>query len=349
MDERMPAAASCPVCGTPSRPGGRFCQSCGSALLAAITTSSPAVHRPRPRRRGRFALAAVAVLVVAAGIALAAARVARQPVAIAGAVGADAGASAAQKLGAFDDAVTRSQDTGELVPVDVSLTDAEISSYASLGWDGRRQADIRDVRVHVLPGGRLEASAVYRGFPVYLAGLLTAPGGSLRVDLTDARVGVLPMPGFLLWGLRPVLDTVTGSGGRSLRGWSVRTDAGVVRLTAVARPASVTGVAADELRLQGTWVNDDPDTRGIHAVVVDTVRDTVTVRPFGRCHPTDCDWGANWVVYEGQPVRVHFDFAGGAPSQDLSLSTNGDSLRVAIAGGDVETFHLGALPPEVQP
>ncbi len=47
----------------------------------------------------------------------------------------------------------------------------------------------------------------------------------------------------------------------------------------------------------GTWVNIDPQTRGITKVVITTSPTPpddphVTVHAWGQCVPTDCDWGA---------------------------------------------------------
>lgn len=45
-------------------------------------------------------------------------------------------------------------------------------------------------------------------------------------------------------------------------------------------------------RLNGTWVNADPNTSGFAKLVIDDR----TVHPFGACHPDMCDWG----VLEGK-------------------------------------------------
>jgi hypothetical protein len=41
----------------------------------------------------------------------------------------------------------------------------------------------------------------------------------------------------------------------------------------------------------GTWVNEDEDTPGITRAVIRAEPDTIFVHMWGRCHPTDCDWG----------------------------------------------------------
>jgi hypothetical protein len=42
----------------------------------------------------------------------------------------------------------------------------------------------------------------------------------------------------------------------------------------------------------GGWTNADPKTRGIHRISVRNDNDKLMVQAWGRCHPTDCDWGA---------------------------------------------------------
>lgn len=47
----------------------------------------------------------------------------------------------------------------------------------------------------------------------------------------------------------------------------------------------------------GTWVNQNPSTSGITKFVV--VPDGIhkfKVRVFGKCHPTDCDWGTTEMI-----------------------------------------------------
>jgi hypothetical protein len=41
----------------------------------------------------------------------------------------------------------------------------------------------------------------------------------------------------------------------------------------------------------GTWKNTDTKTRGLTTVHVRTAGESVWVRAWGACHPTDCDWG----------------------------------------------------------
>lgn len=51
----------------------------------------------------------------------------------------------------------------------------------------------------------------------------------------------------------------------------------------------------------GSWVNVDPSTDGMTAVVIDKPGALYTVHGFGACVPTDCDWGPEpaWFVRGG--------------------------------------------------
>ena len=72
--------ATCPACGTDTRPGSRFCGGCGATLTAATSTelvpvpaAPPAVAKGRGRwewTRRRVLIAGVCVLAVAAGVGL---------------------------------------------------------------------------------------------------------------------------------------------------------------------------------------------------------------------------------------------------------------------------------------
>jgi hypothetical protein len=41
----------------------------------------------------------------------------------------------------------------------------------------------------------------------------------------------------------------------------------------------------------GTWINVDPQSRGIQKIVIVGDTDNQSIRAWGRCSPADCDWG----------------------------------------------------------
>jgi hypothetical protein len=60
----------------------------------------------------------------------------------------------------------------------------------------------------------------------------------------------------------------------------------VVLLLIPAIPAS-----AQFDRFKGSWINIDPDTGGITRLEISGTETNVQVHAWGKCHPTDCDWG----------------------------------------------------------
>jgi hypothetical protein len=54
----------------------------------------------------------------------------------------------------------------------------------------------------------------------------------------------------------------------------------------------------------GTWVNTNPNTRAItHFVVKSTSPNNLTIQVFGKCSPTDCDWGQTTLLTYGSNVQ----------------------------------------------
>jgi len=56
-----------------------------------------------------------------------------------------------------------------------------------------------------------------------------------------------------------------------------------------------------------TWVNDDSATTGVTRIIITLVSgQTMRVHPYGKCTPTDCDWGTKDVNLSasGEPITV---------------------------------------------
>jgi len=49
--------------------------------------------------------------------------------------------------------------------------------------------------------------------------------------------------------------------------------------------------STDQTKFIGNWINEDENTRGITKAVIRTESDSIFVHMWGKCHPTDCDWG----------------------------------------------------------
>src|SRR4051812_28360278 len=66
-------------------------------------------------------------------------------------------------------------------------------------------------------------------------------------------------------------------------------------------------------QLEGRWKNVDPETRGLTTLDVTGDGDRVKVHAWGKCDPTDCDWGT-------------VDATAFAPSVDSALPSNARTL-----------------------
>lgn len=94
-------------------------------------------------------------------------------------------------------------------------------------------------------------------------------------------------------------------------------------LTVLIVPAPAFGEVSDFL---GNWVNDDNAASGITRVVVTRASEgRLSIQVFGRCRPTDCDWGMRPAhAYRGAPdsddvLRLTADFDAGFAQEHITL------------------------------
>src|SRR5947209_5211007 len=66
-------------------------------------------------------------------------------------------------------------------------------------------------------------------------------------------------------------------------------------------PAAV----ADVNQFAGNWKNVDPNTRGLSALKIDVKGRRITIRAWGRCHPSDCAWGGAEGTAYGPAVEAN--------------------------------------------
>ena len=79
--------------------------------------------------------------------------------------------------------------------------------------------------------------------------------------------------------------------------------AGLVALVALASPA----MAETKADYFGHWVNVDPATKSLVSVDVgDAAGSQISVHPYGKCHPTPCDWGAQNADHIGGNLNFKF-------------------------------------------
>ncbi len=54
---------------------------------------------------------------------------------------------------------------------------------------------------------------------------------------------------------------------------------------------TATGALASMAQFAGSWTNVDSNTRGITNLDISVMGTNAKVQAWGKCHPTDCDWG----------------------------------------------------------
>ncbi|MEK7311223.1 MAG: NBR1-Ig-like domain-containing protein [Chloroflexota bacterium] len=107
-------------------------------------------------------------------------------------------------------------------------------------------------------------------------------------------------------------------------------------------PTAVGSVATD---YNGNWYNNDPATNGItQLVVAATTANQVSVHGWGRCSPSDCDWGTGTGAVSGNTITVsNFSSAPGV-TVVLSIPASGTLRAVYTSGGAgpfTYDFHIG--------
>jgi hypothetical protein len=71
----------------------------------------------------------------------------------------------------------------------------------------------------------------------------------------------------------------------------------------------------------GEWCNTDFDTRGITRVHIRQVDNQMKVHMWGRCHPTECDWGEETATIHqnGLVLGITWDHSFAVCTQELRL------------------------------
>ena len=94
--------------------------------------------------------------------------------------------------------------------------------------------------------------------------------------------------------------------------------------------------SSQEQDLSGEWVTTNPRTRGITRIVISRAESGWVAQTFGRCHPTDCDWGRVPIHPLGESVEDR-SFASGFAVWDpgfatkfVTMAMTGDTLKVDV-------------------
>lgn len=62
-------------------------------------------------------------------------------------------------------------------------------------------------------------------------------------------------------------------------------------------------VEARPQNFMGTWINTDSNTSGITKLVISQRGRSLNIQAFGKCQPTDCDWGTTQLITYGNNVQ----------------------------------------------
>ena len=136
-------------------------------------------------------------------------------------------------------------------------------------------------------------------------------------------------------GNQPTADTTATANAQATTSASATAGAqGSVDATATASAqgiANATATAvAQESQFDGTWLNDDLSTRGIPGLIIGNSGQTITVHGYGRCHPTDCNWGARSGTFHSSPFVILFDFGNGLTDQLTISFNNGGNTQLKV-------------------
>ena len=105
--------------------------------------------------------------------------------------------------------------------------------------------------------------------------------------------------------------------------------ASAVAVQQTSAAATATTQAAAFNAFLGNWVNVDTDTSGMTRLVIDKKNETTYIfRGYGKCTPSDCDWGEIQVPYTpGQLVGV-YDF--GFKTTRITVRVQGEDLQAEV-------------------
>jgi hypothetical protein len=90
----------------------------------------------------------------------------------------------------------------------------------------------------------------------------------------------------------------------------------------------------------GTWVNTDPNTSGITKVSIQASGSNVTLQAWGKCHPSDCDWGTVNAISYGSNVSSALPSSAIALSAEFSSQGINNFLLVKKVGNQLQVEDL---------
>ena len=102
----------------------------------------------------------------------------------------------------------------------------------------------------------------------------------------------------------------------------------IVRSGVGATPTPVAAAAPNPLQaFLKNWVNTDSNTNGLTRISITQNGSALVVHAYGKCTPTDCDWGSVQAPYSGKgPFSVPYKFS--FKTTTLSLEPHAGQLTV---------------------
>jgi hypothetical protein len=96
------------------------------------------------------------------------------------------------------------------------------------------------------------------------------------------------------------------------------------------------GASAQLNQFSGCWTNVDPGTSGVTTLEMGVSGTDVTVHAWGKCHPTDCDWGVAYPSSYAYGPDVSSDLISEALAVSAVWTTSFSETLMTIrpAGGD---------------
>jgi hypothetical protein len=85
----------------------------------------------------------------------------------------------------------------------------------------------------------------------------------------------------------------------------------------------VIGQTPEASSFVGDWTNKDFQTRDITRVHIRNDGGHVIVHVWGRCHPTECDWGDATASIKGQTLSVTWKQSFAVRTQELTVLADG--------------------------
>lgn len=98
-----------------------------------------------------------------------------------------------------------------------------------------------------------------------------------------------------------------------------------VTLTVAAAPSTP---AAPTNPFVGNWVNKDKNARGVVRLDITQAGDAIKVHAYGKCSPTDCDWGAQDATRVGNQLVSIWDQ--GFVLRKMTITASGGELNMSL-------------------